>query len=115
MCGIYASGRGKDPAQIQAYFNDEHAMTLGCATTTYPVSAMPLEPGAMYYPQLGDSSCNDTVAAAHAANLYFTDITFDPTARPGDQQTGGRPITRLRFRHLKSANWQHARPRPEGE
>jgi len=91
------SGRGKDPAQIQAYFNDEHAMTLGCATTTYPVSAMPSNPGAMYYPQLGDPSCNDTVGRPMRPTLYVTDITFDRTARPATSRQAARPMTRLRF------------------
>ncbi|GEM_PF-1664165 len=114
MCGIYAAGGGKDPAQIQAYFNDEHAMTLGCATTTYPVSAMPSNPGAMYYPQLGDPSCNDTVGRPMRPTLYVTDITFDPDCKTGDQQTGGTAYDPIAvFGTWKSATGNTPGPDPK--
>ena len=90
LCGIYATGGGKDPAQIQAFFNDEKSMTLGCATTANPVSAMPATgTGAVRYPQLGDPSCQDTAGRPMRPTLYITDITFDPNCRAGDQQSGG--------------------------
>jgi hypothetical protein len=89
LCGIYATGGGKDPAQIQAYFNDEHAMTLGCATAALPVSAMPSNPGAVRYPQLGDPSCVDTAKRPMRPTLFITDITYDPNCKAGDQQAGG--------------------------
>ena len=91
LCGIFATGGGKDPAQIQAFFNDEHAMTLGCATTANPVSAMPSNQGDVYYPQLGDPSCVDTAKRPMRPTLYITDITYDPNCKAGDQQAGGTP------------------------
>jgi hypothetical protein len=89
LCGIYATGGGKDPAQIQAFFNDEKSLTLGCATSTYPVSAMPANPAAVYYPQDGDPNCVDTSKRPMRPTLYITDITYDPNCKTGDQQSGG--------------------------
>jgi hypothetical protein len=84
LCGIYATGGGKDPAQIQAFFNDEKSLTLGCATSTYPVSAMPANPAAVYYPQDGDPNCVDTSKRPMRPTLYITDITYDPNCKTGD-------------------------------
>ena len=89
LCGIYATGGGKDPAQIQAFFNDEKSMTLGCTTTTNPVSAMPSNPAAVYYPQDGDPNCVDSSKRPMRPTLYITDITFDQNCKVGDQQSGG--------------------------
>jgi hypothetical protein len=91
LCGIFATGGGKDPAQIQGFFQDEKSMTLGCATTTSPVSAMPSNPGAVYYPQVGDPNCVDGTGRPMRPALYITDITYDPNCRAGDQQSGGTP------------------------
>jgi hypothetical protein len=91
LCGIYATGGGKDPAQIQAFFQDEKSMTLGCSTTASPVSAMPSNPGAVYYPQVGDPNCVDGAGRPMRPALYITDITFDPNCKAGDQQSGGTP------------------------
>jgi hypothetical protein len=89
LCGIYATGGGKDPAQIQAFFNDEKSLTLGCATMAAPVSAMPSNPGLVRYPQLGDPICVDSAKRPMRPTLYITDITFDPNCKTGDQQAGG--------------------------
>lgn len=89
MCGIVAQGGGALPAQIQAYYNDEHALTLGCATTAFPVSPLPASPGAVYYPQLGDPTCNDPSGRPVRPSLFITDITADPNCNSGDQQNGG--------------------------
>ncbi len=89
LCGIYATGGGKDPAQIQAFFNDEKSLTLGCTTTANPVSAMPSDPGAVYYPQDGNPDCKDTSGRPMRPTLYITDITYDPNCKAGDQQAGG--------------------------
>ena len=89
LCGINATGGGKDPAQIQGFFQDEKSMTLGCATTDKPVSAMPANPGAVYYPQTGDPNCVDNAKRPMRPTLYITDITFDPNCTTGDQQSGG--------------------------
>ncbi len=89
MCGIVAQGGGAQPAQIQAYYSDEHALTLGCATTSFPVSPLSSSPGAVYYPQLGDLACNDPVGRPVRPSLFITDITADPNCTAGDQQNGG--------------------------
>jgi hypothetical protein len=89
MCGIVAKGGGTQPAQIQAYYNDEHALTLGCATAAAPVSPLPGSPGAVYYPQLGDLACNDPAGRPVRPSLFITDITSDPNCKGGDQQAGG--------------------------
>jgi hypothetical protein len=89
MCGIYAQGGGAVPAQIQAYFNDEWPLTLGCTTAARPVSTLPSDPGAAFYPQLGDPNCNDTAGRPMRPTLYITDITSDPNCKAGDQQAGG--------------------------
>ena len=89
LCGIFATGGGKEPAQIQAFFNDEKSMTLGCSTADKPVSAMPSNPGAVYYPQVGDPNCVDGSARPMRPTLYITDITYDPNCKAGDQQSGG--------------------------
>ena len=92
LCGIYATGGGKDPAQIQAFFNDEKSLTLGCTTTANPVSAMPSSnTGAVRYPQLGDLTCNDTFGRPMRPTLYVTDITYDPNCKTGDLQSKGTP------------------------
>ncbi|HJX54231.1 MAG TPA: hypothetical protein VJ801_15805 [Polyangia bacterium] len=91
LCGIYATGGGKDPAQIQGFFQDEKSMTLGCATTAAPVSAMPSNPGAVYYPKVGDQNCVDGAGRPMRPALYITDITYDPNCKAGDQQSGGTP------------------------
>ena len=89
MCGIVAMGGGSQPAQIQAYYNDEHALTLGCATAAFPVSPLPGSPGAVYYPLLGDPTCNDPSGRPIRPSLFITDITADPNCKAGDQQGGG--------------------------
>ena len=77
------------PAQIQAYYSDEHALTLGCATAATPVSPLPGSPGAVYYPELGDPACNDPAGRPIRPSLFITDITADPKCTAGDQQAGG--------------------------
>ena len=89
MCGINATGGNVVPAQIQAYFNDEWPLTLGCATTADPVSTLPADPGAVLYPLLGDPTCNDTAGRPMQPSLYITDITQDPNCTAGDRQAGG--------------------------
>src|SRR5579883_3507921 len=61
LCGINAVGGGVKPAIIQVFYNDEHALTLGCATASSPVSALSSSPAAVHYPQTGDPACVDSV------------------------------------------------------
>jgi hypothetical protein len=91
LCGINAVGGGAKPAVIQVFYSDEHALTLGCDTTTYPVSALPADPGQVPYPQTGDPACVDSVGRPLRPVLYVTDITADPTCTAGDLQHGGHP------------------------
>jgi hypothetical protein len=84
-------GGGSKPAIIQVFYNDEHALTLGCATASAPVSALPGIPGAVHYPQTGDPACVDEVGRPLRPVLYVTDITSDPGCTAGDQQKNGHP------------------------
>jgi hypothetical protein len=91
LCAINAVGGGAQPAVIQVFYGDEHALTLGCATSTYPVSALPSNPAEVRYPQTGDPTCVDAVGRPLRPVLYVTDTTADPTCTAGDQQHGGHP------------------------
>jgi hypothetical protein len=90
LCAINASGGGSQPAVIQVFYNDEHAIPLGCTTSTFPVSPLPSDPAAVYYPQTGDPACVDTSGRPLRPVLYITDITADPSCTAGDQQQGGQ-------------------------
>jgi hypothetical protein len=89
LCGINAVGGGAKPAVIQVFYMDEHALTLGCATATDPVSALPGNPGTVSYPQTGDPACIDSFMRPLRPVLYVTDITADPSCTAGDLQKGG--------------------------
>jgi hypothetical protein len=91
LCGINAVGGGAQPAVIQVFYSDEHALTLGCDTTADPVSALPADPGVVSYPQAGDPACVDAVGRPLRPVLYVTDITADPTCTAGDLQHKGQP------------------------
>jgi hypothetical protein len=84
-----AAGGGAAPATINVFYNDEHAIPLGCANAANPVSPYPGTPSAVYYPQTGDPACTDTVKRPMRPVLYITDITADPNCTAGDQQKGG--------------------------
>jgi hypothetical protein len=90
ICAINAvGGGGTKPATIQVFYNDEHALTLGCATSAAPVSPLSSDPDAVNYPQTGDHACTDTVGRPLRPVLYVTDISDDSTCTAGDQQQGG--------------------------
>ena len=91
LCGINAVGGGAKPAVIEVFYSDEHALTLGCATSTYPVSALASDPGEVGYPQTGDPACVDSFMRPLRPVLYVTDLTGDPTCTAGDLQHGGHP------------------------
>lgn len=91
LCAINAVGGGSQPAVIQVFYNDEHALTLGCATSTDPVSPLTTDPGSATYPQTGDPACVDAVGRPMRPVLYVTDTTADPTCTAGDLQKGGHP------------------------
>jgi hypothetical protein len=91
LCGINAVGGGAQPAVIQVFYSDEHALTLGCDTSSDPVSALSADPSVVKYPQTGDPACVDAVGRPLRPVLYVTDITADPTCTAGDLQHGGQP------------------------
>jgi hypothetical protein len=91
ICAINAvGGGGAKPAIIQVFYNDEHALTLGCATSSNPVSALSSDPAAVSYPQTGDPGCVDTVGRPLRPVLFVTDLSNDPTCTAGDLQKGGK-------------------------
>jgi hypothetical protein len=71
------------------FYNDEHALTLGCATSSAPVSPLSTDPDAVNYPQTGDPACTDTLGRPLRPVLFVTDISADPSCTAGDQQKGG--------------------------
>jgi hypothetical protein len=89
LCGINAVGGGAKPAIIQVFYNDEHALTLGCATATDPVSPLSMNPEALHYPETGDPACVDTLGRPLRPVLFVTDISSDAACTSGDQQMGG--------------------------
>jgi hypothetical protein len=91
LCAINATGGGSQPAVIQVFYNDEHALTLGCATTADPVSPLATDPDAVKYPQTGDPACVDAVGRPMRPVLFITDLTADPTCTAGDLQNKGHP------------------------
>jgi len=106
ICGINAvGGSGTKPAIIQVFYNDEHALTLGCATATNPVSPLSTDPAAVYYPETGDPACVDTLARPLRPVLFVTDISSDATCTAGDLQKGGPAYDPIAiFGSWKSAN-----------
>jgi hypothetical protein len=89
ICLINAVGGGAKPAIVEVFYNDEHALTLGCATSSDPVSPLSMDPGAVSYPQTGDPACTDTLGRPLRPVLFVTDISDDPNCTAGDQQKGG--------------------------
>src|SRR5262249_20279914 len=89
LCGINAVGGGTEPAIIQVFYNDEHALTLGCATSSFPVSPLSTDPDGVHYPQTGDPACTDTVGRPLRPVVFITDISVDPSCTAGDLQQGG--------------------------
>jgi len=89
IVGINAVGGGSSPAIIQVFYNDEHALTLGCATASDPVTALSPDPAAVHYPQTGDPACTDVVGRPLRPVVFITDLSVDPSCRAGDMQMGG--------------------------
>ncbi len=89
LCGINAVGGGSTPAIIQVFYNDEHALTLGCETPSFPVSPLTASPDAVNYPETGDPACVDDVSRPLRPVVFITDISVDPSCNAGDMQQGG--------------------------
>lgn len=90
LCGINASGGGTSPAIIQVFYDDEHALPLGCQTASNPVSPLTTSPEALSYPLTGDPACVDTQNRPLRPVLFITDISTDSTCTAGDMQKGGQ-------------------------
>jgi hypothetical protein len=91
LCGINAVGGGAQPAVIQVFYSDEHALTLGCDTPSAPVTPLPGNPGEAKYPLTGDPACVDSMGRPLRPVLFVTDLTGDPGCTAGDLQHGGHP------------------------
>jgi hypothetical protein len=105
LCAITAVGGGNSPAIVSVFYDDEHALTLGCATSSFPVSPLATDPSHVSYPQTGDPACVDMVGRPLRPVLYVTDLTGDPTCTAGDLQSGGTPYDPIAiFGSWKSAS-----------
>jgi len=89
LCAINAVGGGSEPAIIQVFYNDEHALTLGCGTADFPVSQLSTSPDKVFYPETGDPACIDEVGRPLRPGVFITDISVDPDCKAGDLQEGG--------------------------
>lgn len=75
--------------KIIAWYNDEHALTLGVTTSSFPVSSLPGVPGSVQNPQVGDPSAVDPSGRPIWPALFITDVTSNLTNKSGDWQNGG--------------------------
>lgn len=91
LCGINAVGGGTTPAIVQVFYNDEHALTLGCEAPGFPVEPLATDPDAVHYPQTGDPACTDVEGRPLRPVVFITDISVDPSCTAGDLQQGGTP------------------------
>jgi hypothetical protein len=89
IVGINAVGGGSSPAIIQVFYNDEHALTLGCATSSNPVTPLAPDPAAVHYPQTGDPACTDAVGRPLRPVVFITDLSIVASCKAGDMQMGG--------------------------
>lgn len=95
---------------VKAFYNDEHALTLGVrnvvvksssgsSSTDYTVTALPADPGSATNPKTGtnmlsgDQNGLDQSLRPMWPVLFITDVTTNANDRSGDWQMGGRPIT----------------------
>jgi hypothetical protein len=106
--GVVPSG-GAPVAIVRAFYNDEHALTLGVrqvvvmtaaggtTMTDYPVSPLATDPGSVTNPKtgtnmlIGDQSGLDISLRPMWPALFITDITANPNSTVGDWQQGGVP------------------------
>jgi hypothetical protein len=89
LCAIDAAGGGSTPAIVRVFYNDEHALTLGCDTPSFPVEPLTTDPDAVHYPKTGDPACTDSVGRPLRPVVFITDISVDPSCTAGDLQQGG--------------------------
>src|SRR5206468_10923409 len=105
--------------KIVAWYNDEHALTLGVrrvivkksigtTTTDYVIAPLSTNPGTAIDPQVGTTDLSGDQAGTDTATwnstygfidkgrplwpaLFITDITDNPNSTSGDWQQGGTP------------------------
>jgi hypothetical protein len=101
---------GAPMGTIQVFYSDDHAITLGVrevdvkdttgamTVASFPVSALPSDPGTVTNPMVGttmltgdDSGLDGSLRPMWPA-LFVTDTTTDATSRAGDWQEGGVPL-----------------------
>lgn len=94
---------GSSDDQVEVWYSDENAMTLGVAsltagsgknasTQTYPLSALTSNPGHVSNPDLGMPGAVDGYGRPIYPSLFITDITTDASSKAGDWQFGGAPL-----------------------
>jgi hypothetical protein len=105
---IISVANGCRPTYIQAFYNDEHALSLGVrrvavknasgttSITDIPISAMTGNPGSVTSGlQVGSTALSGDLAGTDLAGrplfpaLFVSDITSDPNNTSGDWQNGG--------------------------
>jgi len=89
---------GCNPTQIQMFYNDEHALTLGVrqvnnngVVTNYPVSPLTTDPGSADSPATGATEAQggvDTSSRPMFPAIFVTDAS-NPNPLAGDWQYGG--------------------------
>jgi hypothetical protein len=106
---ISTSSNGCTPVSIQAFYSDEHALTLGVrqvankvgkntTTTNYDVAKLVTNPGSTTNPAVGASQANggtDTAGRPMFPALFITDLSVGPgttNALAGDWQYGGTGV-----------------------
>jgi hypothetical protein len=94
---------------ISAWYNDEHALTLGVrrvivktssgtTTTDYPISALGSDPGSATNPSVGTTAASGDQAGTDLSDrpmypaLFVTDITANPNSTAGDWQNYGTAV-----------------------
>jgi hypothetical protein len=88
---------------IIAWYDDEHALTLGVrqettktsggsTTQDYPVTPDAASPSSATDPAVGDLAAVDPTGRPMFPALFITDITNDPNNRSGDWEFDGTPI-----------------------
>jgi hypothetical protein len=94
---------GCNPTQIQVFYNDEHALTLGVrqiqdktsggtTTTNYPITPMTADPDSATNPFVGATEAQggvDTSGRPMFPAIFVTDVTNNPSSLAGDWQFGG--------------------------
>ena len=100
LCAINAVGGGANPAIVQVFYNDEHALTLGCATTTFPVPPLSSNPRRSTTRD-GDPACVDTMGRPLRPAPYVMDLTTDPACTAAIGRTGATVRSGGHLRHVE--------------